>query len=54
MVGLARNVDQCTDNTGTLYRLIPTARLDAKIKRKQRHRRASKRVQVGAGDWRVN
>ncbi len=36
-VGLDRNVGQCTDNTGTLYRLIPTARLDAKIKRKQHH-----------------
>lgn len=36
ITGLDRNVGQCTDSTGTMYRMTDTARLDARLRRKQR------------------
>ncbi len=36
ITGLDRNVGQCTDSTGTIYRMTDTARLDARIRCKQR------------------
>ncbi len=37
VLGLDRNVGQCTDSTGRVHAMTDTARLDAKLKRKQRH-----------------
>ncbi len=37
VMGLARNVGQCTDSTGAVHRMADTTRLAAKVKRKQRH-----------------
>ncbi len=36
-LGLDRNVGQATDSQGTMHRMTDTARLDARIRRKQRH-----------------
>ncbi len=36
-VGLDRNVGQVTDSDGVMHRMTDTSRLEAKIKRKQRH-----------------
>ncbi len=36
-LGLDRNVGQCINSQGTVYRLTDTSRLEAKVKRKQRH-----------------
>ncbi len=36
-LGLDRNVGQCTDSEGIVHPMTDTARLDAKLKRKQRH-----------------
>ncbi len=37
ILGLDRNVGQCTDSQGTAHKMADTARLDVKLKRKQRH-----------------
>ncbi len=37
MVGVDRNVGQCMDSDGVMHRMTNTSRLEAKLKRKQRH-----------------
>ena len=46
VLGLDRNVGQVTDSAGRVYRLTDSTRLDAKVRRKQRHLARKRRGSV--------